>query len=116
MPSLEIHPLSELRDEAARLLRERYARQRDAEPLLRETDGGARGATSFRSPAIEIRPGTPDDLEATAAFDEILWLLQARSPSFSGLHVPTRDDFREEWADLWDDPDLFTHFVAEQDG
>jgi GNAT superfamily N-acetyltransferase len=34
MPSLEIHPLSELRGEAARLLEERYARQLAAEPLL----------------------------------------------------------------------------------
>jgi GNAT superfamily N-acetyltransferase len=34
VPSLEIHPLSELRDEAARLLSERFARQRAAEPLL----------------------------------------------------------------------------------
>ena len=36
MASLEIHPLSELRDEAARLLSERYARQRAAELLLPE--------------------------------------------------------------------------------
>jgi len=36
---LEIHPLSELRSEAAALLAERYARQRAAEPLLPdETD------------------------------------------------------------------------------
>jgi GNAT superfamily N-acetyltransferase len=34
MPGLEIHPLSELRDEAARLLADRYARQRAVEPLL----------------------------------------------------------------------------------
>ena len=34
MPSLEIHPLSELRGEAAFLLAERFARQRAAEPLL----------------------------------------------------------------------------------
>src|SRR5215475_14617958 len=38
MPTLEIHALSELRDEAADLLRERYARQRVAEPLLPEVD------------------------------------------------------------------------------
>ena len=38
MPSLEIHALSELRGEAAGLLRERYARQRAAEPLLPEVD------------------------------------------------------------------------------
>jgi GNAT superfamily N-acetyltransferase len=36
MPTLEIHALSELRDEAAELLRERYERQRAAEPLLPE--------------------------------------------------------------------------------
>jgi GNAT superfamily N-acetyltransferase len=38
MPPLEIHPLSELRSEAARLLAERYARQRAAEPLLPDVD------------------------------------------------------------------------------
>src|SRR4051812_25151790 len=36
MPSLEIHPLSELREEAAQLLGARYARQRAVEPLLPE--------------------------------------------------------------------------------
>jgi GNAT superfamily N-acetyltransferase len=36
MASLEIHPLSELRDEAATLLAERFARQRAVEPLLPE--------------------------------------------------------------------------------
>lgn len=39
MPSLEIHPLSELREEAAELLAERFARQRRAEPLLPEVTG-----------------------------------------------------------------------------
>lgn len=38
MPKLEIHPLSGLREEAAALLAERYARQRAAEPLLPEID------------------------------------------------------------------------------
>lgn len=38
MPSLEIHPLSELRGEAAVLLAERFERQRAAEPLLPEVD------------------------------------------------------------------------------
>src|SRR5207302_5267720 len=63
-----------------------------------------------------IRPGAPDDLEAVAEFDEILWLLQARSPSFSGLTVRPREEFRKEWSDLWDDPKTFTHFVAEREG
>ena len=209
MSSLEIHPLSELGDAAARLLGDRYARQRAAEPLLPEVDdfaahvpaGGVvatRGgeAVAYLAGEIkgeiatvgfgghaasepealrdlytalagdwdvsrfavavpasdeglidawfrlafgcqfiwavretdsqsdvavhhhhcEIRPGTPDDLDAVAEFDEILWSLQAEPPSYSGLVLPPRVEFREEWSDLWDDPELFTHFVAERDG
>ena len=210
MASLEIHPLSGLRDEAANLLAERYARQRAAEPLLpeiddfaahvpddegvvatrdgtavaylagavkgeiatvgfgghaasepealrdlfavlaerwdstrfavavpaaeaeladvwfrlafgcqffwavRETSGGV--AVQLQHTEVKIRPGTRDDLDAVAEFDEILWLLQSRSPSFSGLKIPSRADFVEEWSDLWDDPSVFVHFVAELDG
>jgi GNAT superfamily N-acetyltransferase len=207
MASLEIHPLSDLRDDAARLLADRFARQRAAERLLPEVDDfaahlpeadglvatrggeavaylagevtgeiatvgfGGHAATepdalrdlfavlaerwgvsrfAVAVPASdgglvdawfrlafgcqfmwavqetraaepvdfggEIRVGAPDDLEAVAEFDEILWLLQARSPSFSGLTVPPRDAFREEWRDLWDDPELFIPFVAEREG
>jgi GNAT superfamily N-acetyltransferase len=211
MASLEIHPLSDLRDEAARLLSERFARQRAAEPLLPEIDDFAahvpedglvatRGgeAVAYLAGAVdgetarvgfgghaasepealrdlfavlaerwgvsrfavavpasaeelidvwfrlafgcqffwavvetdtksdvavqlhhsgtEIRSSTPDDLEATARFDEILWLLQARSPSFSGLHVPSRAEFREEWSTLWDEEEYPLHVVAERDG
>lgn len=205
MPSLEIHPLSELRGQAARLLQDRFRAQRAAEPLLPEvedfvphlpddglvaTRGGRAVAylgsdverSSFGAYAAEepealrdlfaavtadtdatrftvavpasdtgaidaffrlafgcqfvwavretdgsgdvavqlhnglIRTSTPDDLESVAQFDEILWMLQARSPSFSGMTVPPREAFREEWADLWDDPESYTHFVAEVDG
>jgi GNAT superfamily N-acetyltransferase len=207
MSSLEIHPLSDLRDEAARLLADRFARQRAAEPLLPEIgdfrahvpdeDGlvatRAGEAVAYLAGEVEgdtakvgfgghaasepealrdlfavlaerwdvsrfavavpasderlidvwfrlgfgcqfmwavqetrqaervdfggvIRAGTPDDLEATAEFDEILWLLQARSPSFSGLTVPSRNEFREEWRTLWEEEEFPAHFVAERDG
>ncbi|MCW2964298.1 MAG: family N-acetyltransferase [Actinomycetia bacterium] len=207
MSSLEIHPLSDLRDEAARLLSKRFARQRAAEPLLPEIDDfaahvadeegivatrggeavaylagevrgeiatvGFGGHAAFEPETLRdlfavlaeqwdvsrfavavpasdgglidtwfrlafgcqfmwavqetrpaepvdfggtIRPGTPDDLEATAEFDEILWVLQARSPSFSGLTVPSRNEFREEWRSLWDEEEFPAHFVAERDG
>jgi GNAT superfamily N-acetyltransferase len=62
-----------------------------------------------------IRPGTPDDLQAVADFDRILWSLQADSPSFSGLD-PAAEDFEAEWAGLWDDPLFPLHVVAERDG
>ena len=206
MRGLQIHPLSELRDEAARLLRERHERHRAAEPLLPEVDDFAahvpeHGLVATRSgttvaflagdvdgdtarvgfagcaasepealrdlfavladewdvarfavaaPAHDaalidvwfrlafgcqfvwavretepaepvefggtIRPSTPDDLEDVAQFDEILWTLQARSPSFSGRKVPGRGAFREEWSTLWDERDVHTHFVAEREG
>ena len=63
-----------------------------------------------------IRPGTRADHEAAATFDEILMRLQAGSPSFSGLTMPTHEESLEEWADTWEGQDLFTHFVAELDG
>jgi GNAT superfamily N-acetyltransferase len=207
MSSLEIHPLSDLRDEAARLLAERFARQRAAEPLLPEIDDftahlpdeegvvATRGGEAVAYLAGEVkgeiatvgfgghaasepealrdlfavlavrwdvsrfavavpasderlidawfrlafgcqfmwsvqetraaepvefggrvRESTPDDLEATAGFDEILWLLQARSPSFSGLTVPSRNEFRKEWSTLWAEEEYPAHFVAERDG
>ncbi len=65
---------------------------------------------------VEIRPGVPADLAAVARFDSLLWDLQAGSPSFSGQAVAPVEEFEAEWSDLWDDPELFTHFVAERDG
>jgi GNAT superfamily N-acetyltransferase len=64
----------------------------------------------------EIRDGTPDDLDAAARFDWMLMDHQTGSPSFSGLKTPSLDDFREDWSDTWDDPDVYRHFVAERDG
>jgi GNAT superfamily N-acetyltransferase len=76
---------------------------RDTEPVAPVEFGGT------------IRPGTPDDLEAVAAFDRILWTTQADSPSFSGLDADA-EDYAAEWAGLWDDPLFPLHVVAERDG
>jgi GNAT superfamily N-acetyltransferase len=65
---------------------------------------------------VEIRDGTPDDLDAAARFDQMLMEHQAGSPSFSELKVPTIEHFREYWSDTWDDPDVYRHFVAERSG
>jgi len=212
MPSLEIHPLSDLRGQAARLLAERYAAQRLAEPLLpeivdfhahvptedglvatrgsdavaylagsvdgdtarvgfagcaasepealrdlfavlavrwdvsrfavalpassaelidaffrlafgcqfiwavRETSPSLSTPTELDVDGVSIRPSTPDDLDAVAGFDEILWRHQALSPSFSGLQVPSAEGFREEWSNLWREEEYPLHVVAERDG
>jgi GNAT superfamily N-acetyltransferase len=205
MPGLEIHPLSGLRDEAARLLADRFARQRAAEPLLPEIDdfephvpaeghvatrggeavaylaGAADGDTarwlfaghaarepealrdlfavqagelgvsrfSLAVPAGDpalldawfrlafgcqavwavrevepaepvdfggsIRPARRDDVEELIGFDELLYVHQAVSPSFSGLEPPSRDEARAEWDEVWAD-DTFVPFVAERAG
>jgi GNAT superfamily N-acetyltransferase len=65
---------------------------------------------------VRIRPGTPDDLELVAKLDRTLYEHHAQSPSFSGLTIPTDDEFQADWSDLWDDGELHTHFVAERDG
>jgi GNAT superfamily N-acetyltransferase len=65
---------------------------------------------------VVIRPSAPDDLDHWARFDELLWQTQAATPSFSGRTIPSRAEFREEWSDLWDDPETFWPFVAERDG
>lgn len=203
MPSLEIHPLSELRDQAASLLAERYARQRTAEQLLPDVDdfeahvpadghvatrggeavaylGGALdeelqmgrwlfaghaarepealrdlfavqagelGVSRFMLtvPATDpdlidvwfrlafgcqavwavrevaqpepirfdgtIRAATPDDLEAMIDFEEILYVHQGGTPSYSGWSTPPRHELRTEFAGVWED-ESYLPFVA----
>ena len=65
---------------------------------------------------IRIRPGTPNDLELVAKLDRGLHEHQAGPPSFSGVAIASDEEFRADWSDLWDDPDLYTHFVAERAG
>jgi GNAT superfamily N-acetyltransferase len=62
-----------------------------------------------------IRPSTPNDLEAVLDFDEILYDLQARTPSFTGRAAPPREELRRDEVGMWDDPDQFP-FVAERNG
>ena len=65
---------------------------------------------------VKIRPGTPDDLELVAMLDRSLHEYQAGPPSFSGVPIATDEEFRADWSDLWDDAELYTHFVAERAG
>lgn len=85
---------------------------------------GCQFMTAVREPAPAepvdfggtIRASTPDDLQAVAGFDRILWTQLAASPSFSGLDVDA-NDFEGEWSTLWEETDEFPlHAVAELDG
>ena len=62
---------------------------------------------------VEIRPGTPDDLVESARYERLLWLHNARTPSFSGMPVPHEEEFVDDWRGTWDEPE-YAHFVAER--
>jgi GNAT superfamily N-acetyltransferase len=65
---------------------------------------------------VRIRPGRPDDLDLVVQLDRSLFEYQAGPPSFSGNAIPSEEELRAEWSDTWDDPDTYTHFVAERAG
>ena len=65
--------------------------------------------------AVEIRPGTPDDLETGAALDRLLGTHLLEPPSFGGLPVPTLQEYVDDWRDTWDD-EQYEHFVAQHGG
>jgi GNAT superfamily N-acetyltransferase len=69
------------------------------------------------SPAsgVNVRPSTPDDLQAAASFDRLLGEHLARPPSFGGLPVPVLREYVDDWRNIWAD-DRFVHFVAEREG
>lgn len=104
MPGLEIHPLSELRDEAAALLAERYARQSTAEPLLPEID--------------DLEPHVPPaGLVATRGGAAVAYLADESGgdvlrPSFAGHAANEADALRDLFAALTDGTDARRFSVA----
>ena len=84
---------------------------------------GCQFKTGVRETAVEppvefggtIRSSTPDDLAAVAGLEQMLWQLQAESPSFSGVDVD-REDFEAAWASHWREDGYPLHAVAELDG
>lgn len=104
MPTLEIHALSELRDEAAALLRERYARQRAAEPLLPEVD-------DFEPllPAdglVATRDGAAVAYLAGAVEDDVGWV------RFAGCAAAEPEALRDLFAELADRWNVTRYQVA----
>ena len=64
-----------------------------------------------------IRDAVPDDIESVLDLDEELFEHHARTPSFSDLRLPPRNQLRvEEEAELWHDEDTYATFAAELDG
>jgi ribosomal protein S18 acetylase RimI-like enzyme len=86
-------------------------------------DFGAGAALAMRETAAEpafdagvlVRPGTPDDLDASALLNREMHLSMQPAPSFSTMNIESVEEYIDVWRDTWDEPE-FTHFVAERDG
>jgi len=84
---------------------------------------GASGVLAMRetapeppaAPAVDIRAGSPEDLDVAARLDMAMSTSMQPSPSFSTLGSSTHEQLVEEWSDTWDE-EQFVHFVAERDG
>lgn len=91
MPRLELHALSGLRDEAAALLAERFARQRESEPLLPDVD--------------DFEAHVPaDGLVATCGGEALAYLAdepaELTRPSFAGHAARDPEALRDLFAEL----------------
>ena len=83
---------------------------------------GASGVLAMREtdreppaePLVELRLGTPEDIEVAARLDLAMSDSMLPSPSFSTVQ-DTHEELVEDWRGTWDD-EQFVHFVAERDG
>jgi GNAT superfamily N-acetyltransferase len=64
--------------------------------------------------AVTLREGTRDDVCAAAELERLMTESMVRSPSFSTREPEHEDVIAEEWADTWDHPETYRHFVAER--
>jgi ribosomal protein S18 acetylase RimI-like enzyme len=84
---------------------------------------GASGVLAARETApaqpsgdgFDIRPGSPQDIEAAAQLDREMHVSMVPSPSFSEDQSWTHEQYVDDWRGTWDE-EQFVHFVAERDG
>src|SRR5207247_2427880 len=85
---------------------------------------GASGALAMRettpeapaaADAVEIRPGSPDDLETAARLDREMRRSMIPAPSFSEHDPLEHEQYVDDWRGTWDE-EQYVHFVAEVDG
>ncbi len=75
--------------------------------------------TSPRPPVdadVAVREGTPDDVHAAAELERAMVESMIPAPSFGWGEPDEKAALLAEWADTWDQPETYRHFVAERDG
>jgi len=65
---------------------------------------------------VLVREGTPGDVAAAAQLDRAMQESMIPSPSFSWGPADDEETLLADWADTWDQPEVFRHFVAEREG
>jgi predicted N-acetyltransferase YhbS len=84
---------------------------------------GASAALAARETAPEppveagvvLRESTPDDVRAAAELERAMQESMVPAPSFGWTQPDEKATIVDEWADTWDRPETFRHFVAERD-
>src|SRR5205085_3982195 len=64
----------------------------------------------------EIRESTPDDVRAGAELEIEMQASMVGSPSFGWTTPDEKQTVLDDWADTWEQPETYRHFVAELDG
>jgi predicted N-acetyltransferase YhbS len=65
---------------------------------------------------VVLRESTPDDVRAAAELERAMQESMVPAPSFGWTQPDEKATIVEEWADTWDQPETYRHFVAERDG
>lgn len=65
---------------------------------------------------VLVREGTPGDVAAAAQLDRAMQESMIPSPSFSWGPADDEETLLADWADTWDQSEVFRHFVAEREG
>jgi GNAT superfamily N-acetyltransferase len=93
------------------------------DPWFRLSFGGsaalAAQETSPRPPVdagVTVRESTREDVRAAAELDRLMGESMLPAPSFSYNEPDEKAALVAEWADTWDQPETFRHFVAQRDG
>lgn len=76
-------------------------------------ESGGTGAAPL--PGVAVRRGTAEDLAAARALMPIIWEHQTASPTFTGMEIPSEQEYMADWEETLADP-TYTYFVGELDG
>jgi GNAT superfamily N-acetyltransferase len=73
------------------------------------------GAGAAPPPGVVVRQGKAEDLAAARALMPIIWEHQTGSPTFTGMEIPSEQEYMADWEETLADP-TYTYFVGELAG